>query len=109
MESIHLAIIEQFKQTNMNPIKQLREQLGINISELSRITNVSRFTIYRLESGKQGNLATTKKVLGYLLKTKIEKLLESEIKERINNTQSRIDYLTQIEILKTQHQNLISL
>ena len=108
MESIHLAIIEQFKQTNMNPIKQLREQLGINISELSRITNVSRFTIYRLESGKQGNLATTKKVLGYLLKKQIERLT-IDSKYDLLTKESKEYIQTQIEILKTQHQNLISL
>jgi predicted transcriptional regulator len=92
----------------MNPIKQLREQLGLNISELSRQTNVSRFTIYRLESGKNANLGTTKKVLGYLLETKIERL-ENEMVKQINNEQSCFDLQTQIKNLKTQHQNLISL
>ena len=87
----------------MNPIKQLRQQLGLNISELSRLTNVSRFTIYRLESGKQGNLGTTKKVLGYLLEEQIERI-ENELVGQINN-----ELQTQIKILKTQHQNLILL
>jgi len=92
----------------MNPIKQLREQLGLNISELSRITKVSRFTIYRLESGQNANLGTTKKVLGYLLKEEIERL-KIDAKCNVLSKQSKIEVQTQIEILKTQHQNLMSL
>jgi predicted transcriptional regulator len=92
----------------MNPIKQIREQLGLNISELSRITKVSRFTIYRLESGKNANLATTKKVLGYLLKTQIE-LNIATLKELKSTDKTRLVYQIELEILKTQHQNLISL
>jgi len=91
----------------MNAIKQLRKQLGLNVSELSRITNVSRFTIYRLESGKNANLATTKKVLGYLLETRIERM-ENDIKSY--SFFKIIGLLKEeIENLKTQHQNLISL
>jgi predicted transcriptional regulator len=92
----------------MNPIKQLREQLGLNVSELSRITNVSRFTIYRLESGKNANLATTKKVLGYLLKEEIERL-ESALINAINEGFADSQMQQEIDILKTQHQNLMSL
>jgi predicted transcriptional regulator len=92
----------------MNPIKQLREQLGINVSELSRITNVSRFTIYRLESGKNANLGTTKKVLGYLLEKQIELNLAT-LKELKSTDKTRLVYQIELDILKTQHQNLISL
>jgi predicted transcriptional regulator len=92
----------------MNPIKQIREQLGLKVSELSRITNVSRFTIYRLESGKNANLGTTKKVLGYLIKERIERL-KIDTKCNVLSKQSKIEVQSQIEILKTQHQNLISL
>jgi predicted transcriptional regulator len=91
----------------MNPIKQLREQLGLNISELSRITKVSRFTIYRLESGKNANLGTTKKVLGYLLKERIERMEEAAKTIRVGTLYE--SSIAQIEFLKTQHQNLISL
>jgi predicted transcriptional regulator len=92
----------------MNPIKQLREQLGLNISELSRITKVSRFTIYRLESGKNANLATTKKVLGYLLEKQID-ALENAFINAIHEGYADSEMQQEIEILKTQHQNLISL
>jgi predicted transcriptional regulator len=91
----------------MNPIKELREQLGLNISELSRITKVSRFTIYRLESGKNANLATTKKVLGYLIKEEIERL-ESD-RKACPLAKARGLLQSQIEKLKTQHQNLMNL
>jgi predicted transcriptional regulator len=91
----------------MNAIKQLRKQLGLNVSELSRITNVSRFTIYRLESGKNANLATTKKVLGYLLETRIERM-ENDIKSY--SFFKIIGLLKEeVENLKTQHQNLMGI
>lgn len=35
----------------MNKLKEIRESKGISISELSRLSNISRQTIYRLESG----------------------------------------------------------
>jgi hypothetical protein len=75
---------------------------------LSRITNVSRFTIYRLESGKQGNLDTTKKVLGYLLKEQIE-ASENALINAIHEGFADSQMQQEIDILKTQHQNLMSL
>ena len=36
----------------MNKLKEIRESKGLSISELSRLSNISRQTIYRLESGE---------------------------------------------------------
>ena len=35
----------------MNKLKQIRESKGITISELARLSKVTRATIYRLENG----------------------------------------------------------
>lgn len=36
----------------MNKLKEIRESKGLSITELSRLSNVTRQTIYRLEDGK---------------------------------------------------------
>lgn len=36
----------------MNKLKEIRESKDLSISELSRLSNISRQTIYRLESGE---------------------------------------------------------
>lgn len=36
----------------LNKLKQIRESKGITISELARMSKVTRATIYRLENGK---------------------------------------------------------
>ena len=36
----------------MNKLKEIRESKGISITELSRLSKVTRQTIYRLENGR---------------------------------------------------------
>ena len=53
-------------QVRVPEIKPLREAIGLTVSELAKLTNLSRQTIHKMEAGREVRVTTAVKVVGSL-------------------------------------------
>lgn len=53
-------------QVRVPEIKPLREAVGLTVSELAKLTNLSRQTIHKMEAGREVRVTTAVKVVGSL-------------------------------------------
>ena len=59
-------------------LKRLREQRALSLTDLSRMANLSRVTINRIENGKQKPMPRTIHKLAKALQVKVEELTSNQ-------------------------------
>ena len=63
-------------------IKELRQQQALSLSDLAKLTKLSRVTINRIENGKQNPMPRTIRRLAKALRVSVQELTSEEAKSR---------------------------
>jgi len=71
---------------NDGNLKRLREQRALSLTDLSRMTKLSRVTINRIENGKQTPMPRTIRKLAEALQVKVEELTSNQVKHKGNKS-----------------------